>query len=123
MKIRAGLLLSVLAALPSISGASPPLDPTVRGQMDAMFAFCLKLNPAGQETYRRLRKSVMGLPSDATADAIEKTPQYRQAFEFVTGALDRSPRAEAIETCKSVTKNKVGKEDRDGGKDKDRDLH
>ena len=120
MKIRASLLLSAMAALPSLGGASPPTNPTVRGQMDAMFAFCVKLNPAGQSTYRRLQKSVMGLSSDAIEDGIEKTLEYRQAFDFVSGALDKTPRAEAVEGCKSAAKDKGRKEDRDGDKAKDK---
>ena len=65
----------------------------------------------------------MGLPADATSDAIESKPQSRQAFEFVSGALDHAPRAEAIATCRSVVNDKAAKEDKDGGKDRDRDRH
>jgi len=66
------------------------------GSVDAVFAFCGQVNPAGASAYKALKESLLG-KDDRAREAATQTPAYRDGFAQISRVLKSAPRDWAFE--------------------------
>jgi hypothetical protein len=117
-----GGVLSVGAAamLPQFAFATSTISGPALGTVDAIYDFCIKVDPDDAANFRAQEASLVNGISPKTVSGVHGGSDFKKAYDFITDLLNKMPKHDLAKTCAAgVTKQEVeGKPDDKGPDDK-----
>ena len=99
MKIARYLSLGAILLIPNFAGAELPMTNDAFGKIEGLLDFCAKATPQNAEKFKESRKQLAKGASEYEVNEARKTPEYKEAYTFMTDELAKVPNAKAVEAC------------------------
>ena len=104
--MRSSPILALCAALtvPQLALADLPLSREALGHIEAIVAFCSKINPEQAQRYAQPGKALLAsVPNEELSEA-RKSQDYEDAFHATTAELEKMDASQAMKACRESLK-------------------
>src|SRR5258705_11783041 len=89
----------VSAAACGTARADLPVSGAVLGQLEAVFEYCGRVNPASAERYKGFIKGLTGNATDKDLAEARSSAEYRDAHEAASDQIGKLPKEESDKAC------------------------
>jgi hypothetical protein len=101
MRFRAGLLWVALTCLPQFALAARP--PGEVGALQAVFAFCAKVDSTERAAYDRQADSLFKGLTPRQIASLRQSTEYKRGYQTLAGILPEIKGNEAVVACQAIS--------------------
>ena len=102
MKLYLLVPLCAAVAFPLAVTAEPAVDGAKLGELEAIVAQCGQVNPSDTDKYKELLTPLISDVSAADIEAVRKTEVYLDAYEAISGQLEKATKDEVVAACAEI---------------------
>ena len=106
MKIYKVMCLGAALAMAQLALAKSPFTNDTFGRVEGTLDFCAQVDPHATPKYEERKKAmVKGVPEKEVEEG-RATQEYKDAYDWVTDELGKSPKEHAVDACSAFLQGK-----------------
>jgi hypothetical protein len=100
MRFSAVICCFTAVLLPQLALATTP--PGEVGALEAVYAFCVKVDPSQRLNFEEHANSYLAGLTPAQIAALRKSSEYQRGYRMLAGILPQLKGADAVEACQAI---------------------